>query len=212
MSVADQKMALASPFALPYVVALTGHRDLHPADIEVVAEQLYQAIRLISAALPHTPIHFLSALADGADQLFAEQVLRLQRESVSQKLHGYNRIELIVPLPMPFEQYCIEQAGGAQFQQRDPQGFELARKAFTSRFLRCSAHAAKVFVIPQVMPATLLSAPQSPAQAAYAQLTHYFGVHAQLLIAVWDGQPETELIPRRPGGTLDLVQNLIGRG
>ncbi|NVD72337.1 hypothetical protein HUX88_17535 [Duganella sp. BJB1802] len=198
-----------SPYALPFVVALTGHRDLHPDDVPVVAAQLFEAIELIAAALPHSPIHFLSALADGADQLFAEQVLKLQRQCALAAPQARRRIELIVPLPMPFDYYCVEQAGGAAARQRDPLRFEADRQAFAARFLRYSAGAGQVFEIPKAPPAGVLAAPRTPAQAAYAQLTRYLGIHAQLLIAVWDGQGETARHPRRPGGTLDLVQTLL---
>lgn len=198
--------APASPYALPFVVAVTGHRDLHPDDLETVREQLFQAIELVAAALPHSAIHFLSALADGADQLFAEQVLRLQRQCAAQNAGGARRIELIVPLPLPFEDYCVEQAGGAAARQDDPAAFEARRLAFAARFLRCSAGAARVFVIPQGRAA---ATPLAPAQAPYAQLTRYLGIHAQLLIAVWDGQTGPQRFPRRPGGTLDLVLTLL---
>ncbi|MCU6500504.1 hypothetical protein LPN04_22145 [Rugamonas sp. A1-17] len=190
-----------SPYALPFVVGVSGHRDPHPDDQAAVGEQLFQALELIAAALPHTPIHCLSALADGADQLFAEQVLRLRRQCAERE-DGAHRIELVVPLPMPFDDYCREQAGGEAEARRDPAGFEAGRQAFAARFLRYSAHAGKVFVLPP-------GGPAGEADAAYAQLTRYLGIHAQLLLAVWDGQSGGEHFPRRPGGTLDLVQALL---
>ncbi|MQA42870.1 hypothetical protein GEV02_32550, partial [Rugamonas sp. FT29W] len=197
-----------SPYALPFVVAISGHRDLHPDDVPLVAVQLYQAIELIAAALPHTPIHFLSALADGADQLFAEQVLALQRACAAREGDG-RRIELVVALPMPFDDYCREQAGGEAEARRDPAGFEAGRLAFAARFRRYSACAGKVFVIPSAPPAALLGTPMTPAEAAYAQLSRYLGIHAQLLLAVWDGQSGGAQFPRLPGGTLDLVHALL---
>lgn len=45
----------------------------------MVREQVRAVIELVLAALPNTSVHFLSALADGADQLFAEQVLSVKR-------------------------------------------------------------------------------------------------------------------------------------
>ncbi|WP_332854930.1 hypothetical protein [Duganella sp. S19_KUP01_CR8] len=209
MQPADEAL---SPSALPFVVAISGHRDLHPDDVPVVAAQLYQAIELIAAALPHTPIHFLTALADGADQLFAEQVLALQRACAAREGDGGRRIELVVALPMPFDDYCREQAGGAAEAQRDPAGFEAGRLAFSARFQRYSACAGKVFVIPPAPPDALPGTPMTPtthAEAAYAQLSRYLGIHAQLLLAVWDGQSGGEQFPRLPGGTLDLVHALL---
>ena len=195
-----------SPYALPFVVAVSGHRDLHPDDVPAVAGQLYQAIELIAAALPHTPIQFLSALADGADQLFAEQVLKLRRACEGD---GGRRIELVVCLPMPFDDYCREQAGGDAAARHDPKQFEADRLAFAARFQRYSACAGKVFVIPPAPPAALLGVSMTPAEAAYARLSRYLGIHAQLLLAVWDGQSGGEQYPRLPGGTLDLVHALL---
>lgn len=199
--------AAPSPYALPFVVAVSGHRDLHPDDVEAVGRQLFQTLELIAAALPHSAIHCLSALADGADQLFAEQVLKLQRQCAEREGDGGRRIELLVPLPMPFDAYCSEQAGGAAEAQRDPMQFEARRQAFRARFLRYSAQAGALFVIPP--PAGLPVAQLTSAEAAYAQLTRYLGIHAQLLLAVWDGQSGGEDFPRRPGGTLDLVHALL---
>ncbi|CAN7697280.1 hypothetical protein LJR289_005616 [Pseudoduganella sp. LjRoot289] len=196
-------------YGLPFVVAVSGHRDLHPGDVPAVAGQLYQAIELIAAALPHTPIHFLSALADGADQLFAEQVLALQQACVAREGEGGRRIELVVPLPMPADDYCREQAGGEAGWRRDPEQFEARRLAFSQRFQHYSARAGKVFVIPAAPEDELPGTPMTRTDAAYAQLTRYLGIHAQLLLAVWDGQSGDEEFPRRPGGTLALVHALL---
>lgn len=194
-----------SPYALPFVVAVAGHRDLHPDDVAAVGERLFQALELVAAALPCTPIVCLSALADGADQLFAEQVLRLQRQHAAEDAGAARRIDLVVPLPMPFDDYCDEQAGGAAARARDGAAFAGARQAFAARFLRHSAGAAKVFELPPAPPA----APLAPAEAAYARLTRYLGVHAHVLLAVWDGQTAPARFPRQPGGTLDLVRTLL---
>ncbi|WGG49838.1 hypothetical protein [Rugamonas sp. DEMB1] len=198
-----------SPYALPFVVAVTGHRDLHPDDVAAVGERLFQALELIAAALPCTPIVCLSALADGADQLFAEQVLRLQRQHAAEDAGAARRIDLVVPLPMPFDDYCDEQAGGAAARARDGAAFARARQAFAARFLRHSAGAAKVFELPPAPPAAPLETPLAPAEAAYARLTRYLGVHAHVLLAVWDGQTAPARFPRQPGGTLDLVRTLL---
>lgn len=195
-----------APAALPFVVAVCGHRDLHGADLDCVRARLAEALELIAAALPHSPIHVLSALADGADQLAAEQVLALQRRQAASG--AARRIELIVPLPLPFDAYCDEQAGGAAARLRDPAGYVAARQAFVARFLRYSAAASKVFVIAEPA-AGEAGAGLTVAQAAYVGLNRYLAIHAQLLLAVWDGQDEAGQFPRRPGGTLDLVLTLL---
>ncbi|MDL2354038.1 MAG: hypothetical protein QFF03_02145 [Pseudomonadota bacterium] len=173
--------------AAPFVVAIGGHRDLHPDDIGAVGERLYEALQLVAASLPHTTLDCLSPLADGADQLFAAQVLRLRAAAERPE-----RIRLLVPLPMPLAQYCAEQ-GGAD------------GAAFAARIAPFLQAAACVFTIPQLeLDATAGTAP-SAANAPYARLVRYLALHAQLVIAVWDGQPT----PLAPGGTLDLVNTRV---
>ena len=141
-----------------FVVAVSGHRDIHPDDAPRVARQLREVLRLAAAALPHTVIDCLSPLADGADQLFAAEVLRLARA-----LPG--RLRLTVPLPMAMEDYVAAQ-GGAEFAARMAPGL---------------AGASDVFVVPGVV------AGEAP-EAAYLRLTDYLSRRAQLIAAVWDGQ------------------------
>src|SRR4051812_1335746 len=96
--------------ATPFVVAVTGHRDLHPDDAACVREAIARTLDLLAAALPQRPVHFLSALADGADQLFADEVIALQRRTHAD---GAARLQLVVLLPMPLHDYCVAQAGGS---------------------------------------------------------------------------------------------------
>jgi hypothetical protein len=62
----------------PVVIAVSGHRALHADDCARAGAQLAEALAEIAQALTDAPLHCLSPLAAGADQLFAEQVLALQ--------------------------------------------------------------------------------------------------------------------------------------
>jgi UPF0716 family protein affecting phage T7 exclusion len=173
--------------AAPFVVAVSGHRDLHPDDLACVGERLFEALQLVAASLPHTALDFLSPLADGADQLFAQQVLRLRASSATPE-----RFRLLVPLPMPLAAYCAEQAG--------PES-----AAFTARIAPFLQAAACVFTIPAIELDAASCAALTPVNAPYARLARYLAIHAQLVIAVWDGQAA----PAAPGGTRDLVNALV---
>jgi hypothetical protein len=188
--------------AVPFVVAVAGHRDLHPDDVAVVQTRIREVIALINSTVPSTAIYFMSALADGADQLFAAEVFDLKR---SLGPDG-DRIRLFVPLPMALDKYLIEQAGGAVAQTEDPKAFDKAHAAFTERFSRYAKMADNVFPIPEfpldIKAARLARSDNKP----YARLARYLNIHAHVLIAVWDGQTApTERFPRQAGGTLDAV-------
>jgi hypothetical protein len=173
--------------AAPFVVAVSGHRDLHPDDIACVGERLFEALQLVAANLPDTALDFLSPLADGADQLFAAQVLRLRAASATP-----GRIRLLVPLPMPLADYCAEQGG-------------LDGAAFAARIAPFLQAAAGVFTIPEMELDAASGAALTPANAPYARLARYLAIHAQLVIAVWDGLAT----PAAPGGTANLVNTLV---
>jgi hypothetical protein len=183
MNIADRGAAPRLACAAPFVVAVSGHRDVHPDDLACVGERLFEALQLVAAGLPDTALEFLSPLADGADQLFAEQVLRLRAACATP-----GRIRLLVPLPMPLAAYCAEQGGGDG-------------SAFAARIAPFLQAAAEVFTIPDIEPDNTSAAADAP----YVRLARYLAIHAQLVVAVWDG----EHAPAAPGGTADLVNTLV---
>lgn len=174
--------------AAPFVVAVSGHRDLHPDDVAGAGERVFEALQLVAATLPDSALEFLSPLADGGDQLFAAQVLRLRAASPTPA-----RIRLLVPLPMPLAAYCAEQGDGDG-------------AAFAARIAPYLQAADAVFEIAPVELDAATDAAVTPQSAPYARLARYLAIHAQLVIAVWDGE-EAEVAA--PGGTLDLVQALV---
>lgn len=170
---------------VPFVLAVSGHRDIHPDDASMVRKQLHALLRLTAAALPHTPLLCLSPLADGADQLFAEQALRLAHAAPG-------RVRLQVPLPMPLQDYIRAQAGANAADQA----------AFASRLAPGLAAADGAFQIPAGQDDPAVPAADAP----YLRLAAYLAQRADLLVAVWDGQAGPDgPFPRRPGGTLDTV-------
>ena len=189
MSMRESEPAPAWDGAAPFVVAVSGHRDLHPDDLAGAGERLFEALQLVAASLPHSALDFLSPLADGADQLFAAQVLRLRAASATPA-----RIRLLVPLPVPLDDYCAAQGGPDS-------------AAFAARIAPFLQAADSVFTIPPVELDAASGAALTAANAPYARLARYLAIHAQLVIVVWDGDTAPLAAP---GGTLDLVRSLVG--
>lgn len=77
---------------IPLVFGVSGHRDLVPADLPKLQEQLRDIFARLRAAYPATPFKLLTPLAEGADRLAAEVALA-------------SGIELWVPLPMKQREY-----------------------------------------------------------------------------------------------------------
>ncbi|MBS0576765.1 MAG: hypothetical protein JSS45_10135 [Proteobacteria bacterium] len=144
-------------------IGLTAHRDLVAAeepDLRVIVREFLQNLR---AQFPSLPLRLISALAEGGDQLVAEEALALG-------------IELMVPLPMPQAEY-----------ERD-----FADAQVLARFRRLLAQA-QVRVLPLATGNTADAiATRGPARnRQYAQLGMFVSSHCQLLLALWDGQPSS---------------------
>ncbi|HEX8788344.1 MAG TPA: hypothetical protein VF793_19320 [Telluria sp.] len=171
---------MRAPTSPPIVIAVTGHRELHADDCARVRAQLSMALDEIAQAAPDAPLDCLSALADGADQLFAQQVLALQASL------GTGRVQLLVPLPMPETAYIASQE-------------QPGTTAFRERFLALRPRAQAVFEVPAH------GGPLTGA-APYVRLADYIAAKADLLVALWDGDTRAA---RQPGGTFDVLMRYL---
>src|SRR5882672_7495001 len=91
-------MAAKSAFKhgpLPLTIGTTGHRDLIEAEIPLLEERVREFLARLQDQYPHTKLQLLSALAEGSDRLVA----RVARDL---------GISLLVPLPMPREDYLAD--------------------------------------------------------------------------------------------------------
>jgi len=79
-------------YAVPLIVAVTGHRDLVPDEVPAIRVHVREFLSNLLADYPERGVTVMSPLADGADQLVAEVALELG-------------ISLIALLPMPREIY-----------------------------------------------------------------------------------------------------------
>jgi hypothetical protein len=171
---------MTAPTPSSIVIAVSGHRAMHADDWARLRAQLDAALADIAQAAPDARLDCLSALAAGADQLFAEQVLALQDRL------GAQRVRLLVPLPMPEAAYIDSQE-------------QPGATAFRDSYLALRARAQDVFEVPAD------GGPLTGA-APYVRLGDYFAAHADLLVALWDGDTGAA---RQPGGTYDVVMRCL---
>jgi len=130
-------------------IGVTGHRFL--AEVEKLEAAVRKALGMIERAFPGRPLVVLCPLAEGADRLVAKVVL--QRADAA----------LIVPLPLPLEDYLQD----------------FATPESKAEFQHLLERAAEVIELPR--------APTR--EAAYEQVGQYVLDHSDVLVALYDGQP-----------------------
>ena len=55
----------------PFIIGITGHRDLHPEDIETIRISFNNLLDQLAKLIPDTQIRVVSGMADGADRIAA---------------------------------------------------------------------------------------------------------------------------------------------
>jgi hypothetical protein len=159
---------------LPLVIGVTGHRDLRPDDIPYLEASVEKIFSELQEKYPSTPLTIITGLAEGSDRLVARTALSLG-------------MTLIVPLPLSLNEYrkdFLTESSQAEFE------YLIAR----------SAH---VFELPLIHDCEEheVATPGPKRNHHYAQLGAYIATHAQLLLALWDGEGRTLV-----GGTSQVVQ------
>lgn len=153
-------------YAVPLVVAVTGHRDLVHAEIPTIRSRVRDCLFSLRHDYPSRIIVVMTGLAEGSDRLVAEEALALG-------------MPISVVLPMPRSMYL--------------QDFETveSRMEFTSL---CDA-AADVFELPLAPGSTEQAiAEQGPGRSRqYAQLGVFICAHCHILMALWDGKDSDQL-------------------
>ncbi|MGV8943052.1 hypothetical protein [Thermomonas sp.] len=144
---------------LRLAVGVTAHRDLVAEEIPALRLAMRGFLKRLRAEFPKLPLRLISALAEGGDQLAAEEALGLG-------------IELIAALPMPQAEY--------EKDFEDP--------ATLARFRALLARA-QVRVLPMAPgnTAETIAIRGEHRNLQYAQLGMFISSHCQLLLALWDG-------------------------
>lgn len=148
----------------PFVVGVSGHRDLHPGTLQYLRGALEEILRRLKGQLPDSEVRIMAGMATGADLLVVQTALEL----------GFS-VDAV--LPMRLDHYA------ADF---DADSFALlktllAHPAVRSFALPLSARAAE----------SAAAAGISRRDARYVALTRALMRGSSLLIALWDGEPSS---------------------
>jgi hypothetical protein len=144
----------------PFMVAVSGHRDLDPGDISRLREAVTDFVQQLKAHLPDTELRLIVGMAEGADLLVAETALGLG-------------VPVEAVLPMPLEHYA------ADF---DASTLARLKELLRDPRVRCVELSAHI--------AAAADGPHSREQrdAMYANLTDTLIRRSGLLLALWDGR------------------------
>lgn len=180
---------------IPFILGVTGHRDLFTStdnSPKVVKKQVKQALISWQKRLgPDTSIWILSGLAEGADLLVAETVLELQSE-------GEN-ILLLACLPMP------EPAFRKDFVTEE----ELS--GYVDIIERITNSKNRLFELKNPLSAKEFDTAINDREfgvlrsALYLNQSLFIAKYCNVLLALWDGHES-----KGPGGTADAVQYKLG--
>ena len=153
-------------YAVPLVVAVTGHRDLVADEIPIIRSRVRDCLFSLRYEYPSRIIMVMTGLAEGADRLVAEEALALG-------------MPISVVLPMPRQMYV--------------QDFETDESRM--EFSRLCDAASDVFELPLAPGSTEQSiAEQGPGRSRqYAQLGVFICAHCHILMALWDGKDSDQL-------------------
>jgi len=153
-------------FAVPLIVAVTGHRDLVAREIPAIRDRIAKFLTDARTEYPDRGVSVMSSLAEGADQLVAEEAVKLG-------------VPLIVPLPMPRELYV-----------KDFDSVTVREK-----FDYLSSRAAETYELPLAPGNTIESISEygDARDLQYAQLGVFLCAHCHILLALWDGKDNDKL-------------------
>lgn len=157
----------ADVLAAPLVVGVTSHRDLVASEIQPIRQRVRALVDGLRRDFPQMPLVVLSSLAEGGDQLVAEEALRAG-------------VRLVAALPMARAEYARDFS--------DPS--TLAR-------FEALCDAAEIIEVPHRSGVVRAGTTPSPEGAErdlrYADAGVYVSDHCHLLLAIWDGKPSASL-------------------
>jgi hypothetical protein len=146
----------------PLIVGVTSHRNIPVREVEPIRRRVRDFLVRLKTDFPQLPLVLLSALAEGGDQLAAEEALALDAR-------------LIAALPMARAEYARDFADGA------------SRARFDSL---CAA--AEIIEVPYSVDNALGTHVVAPVgqerDLRYAQAGVYVSDHCHILLAIWDGK------------------------
>jgi hypothetical protein len=155
----------ARSYAVPFIVAVTGHRDLVPEELPILRSRVRDCLFSLRYEYPSRIVVVMSSLADGADRVVAEEALSLGMP-----------LSVVLPMPRPIYE-----------EDFTPESLE--------QFSRLCDQAAEIFELPLTPGSTARAvAEEGPARTRqYAQIGVFLSAHCHVLLALWDGK-ESELL------------------
>ncbi|TAN03476.1 MAG: hypothetical protein EPN36_12715 [Rhodanobacteraceae bacterium] len=151
--------------ASPLVIGITSHRNLATAEIAPIRARVRAWLMQLQGEFPNSPLTILSPLAEGGDQLVAEEGLKLGAR-------------LIAPLPLPHALYARDFADAA------------TRGQFES--LCAQAQVIELPLLPGHS-ADGLHRNGVDRDRQYAQAGMFVARHCHVLLAIWDGKDSSKL-------------------
>jgi hypothetical protein len=144
----------------PLVVGVTSHRNMPAHEMEPIRQRVREFFAQLKRDFPELPLVVLSALAEGGDQLVAQEGLAAGAR-------------LVAPLPLPRELYVDDFP--------DP----VIRANFDALYSQ-----AEIVRLPQLMAQSRLAigSPGMARDRQYAKAGVYIASHCHILLAIWDGK------------------------
>ncbi|MBN8947684.1 MAG: hypothetical protein J0I74_11285 [Rhodanobacter sp.] len=154
-----------APASVPLVIGVTSHRNIPAREVDLVRRRVREFLAQLQRDFPALPLVVLSALAEGGDQLVAEEALALGAR-------------LIAPLPLPRELYVED----------------FHHAATRDRFDALAARA-RVIELPLLPDSTPrgIGNPGPQRDRQYGRAGVFIARHCHLLLAIWDGKASTRL-------------------
>jgi hypothetical protein len=149
----------------PLIVGVTSHRNIPAREIEPIRQRVRDFFAQLQRDFPDLPLMVLSALAEGGDQLVAQEALAIGAR-------------LVAPLPLPRELYVDDFSDPA------------VRASFDAL---CSR--AEVVLLPRPLeqPRHAIGSEGPERNRQYAKTGVYIASHCHILLAIWDGKTSGQL-------------------
>jgi SMODS and SLOG-associating 2TM effector domain 3 len=144
----------------PLVIGVTSHRNIPAHEMQPIRQRVRDFFAQLKRDFPELPLVVVSALAEGGDQLVAQEALAAGAR-------------LVAPLPLPRELYVDDFSEPA------------VREKFDAL---CSQ--AEVVRLPQLLAQSRLAigSPGMARDRLYAKAGVYIASHCHILLAIWDGK------------------------
>jgi hypothetical protein len=149
---------LPNPSLIPFLIAVTGHRDLRPQDLDLLRQEVRAIFSGMRSRMPNTPLILLTGLAEGADQLVAEVALEQD-------------VLLAAAIPMPVPIYKEQMT-------------EEAQKKLD---VLLALSALQIMIPLEGQTAQELRTSEAARAECYEALARFLSHYGQSLIALWDG-------------------------